>query len=133
MVIHLFVYGTLMKGHNNCDFTGLSSQKRIGKATTYGHFALTDGGFPFMFRSDELDQNCVVGELWCIQDEDVLAEIDLLEGVDDEFYNRERLSVSCNGMLYSCSGDVASEKTVKNVAGFLPLCPTNEYKQYYWR
>jgi gamma-glutamylaminecyclotransferase len=81
----IFVYGTLKRGGSNHLF--LRTQKYLGDARTAPGFTLYSlGDYPGMVRSPG-DRDGVTGELWAV-DDDCLAELDRLEGLDEGLYER---------------------------------------------
>ena len=81
----IFVYGTLKRGGSNHLF--LHGQKYLGNARTAAGFTLyAFGDYPGMVRVPGAAA-AVTGELWAV-DDDCLAELDRLEGVDEELYER---------------------------------------------
>jgi len=81
----IFVYGTLKRGGSNHLF--LHGQKFLGDARTTPGFTLYSlGDYPGMVRAPG-DGDGVTGELWTV-DDDCLAELDRLEGLDEGLYER---------------------------------------------
>ncbi len=81
----VFVYGTLKRGGSNHVF--LNSQRFIGEARTTPGFVLYSlGDYPGMVRAPG-DTEGVTGELWSV-DDNCLAELDRLEGLDEGLYER---------------------------------------------
>jgi gamma-glutamylaminecyclotransferase len=81
----IFVYGTLKRGGANHLF--LQGQKFLGDARTAPGFVLYSlGDYPGMVRAPG-DTVGVTGELWSV-DDDCLAELDRLEGLDEGLYER---------------------------------------------
>ena len=81
----IFVYGTLKRGGSNHLF--LQRQKFLGDARTAPGFVLYSlGDYPGMVRAPG-DKAGVTGELWSV-DDDCLAELDCLEGLDEGLYER---------------------------------------------
>jgi len=81
----VFVYGTLKRGGSNHLF--LRGQKFLGDARTAPGFTLYSlGHYPGMVRAPG-DTVGVTGELWSV-DEECLAELDRLEGLDEGLYER---------------------------------------------
>ncbi|HXN35166.1 MAG TPA: gamma-glutamylcyclotransferase family protein [Opitutaceae bacterium] len=82
----LFVYGTLKRTHENHHF--MAGQAFAGAAQTPPGYTLYDlAGFPGMVRQGD-DLEGVRGEVWSV-DDDCLARLDELEGVDEGLYSRE--------------------------------------------
>lgn len=82
----VFVYGTLKAGYGNNRL--LEKAKFIGEAVTQKAFSLSDCGFPYMHNGDE--RHPVRGEIYEI-DEEILRNLDILEGVDYGHYSRGTL------------------------------------------
>jgi gamma-glutamylaminecyclotransferase len=81
----IFVYGTLKRGGSNHAF--LRRQNYVGDARTApGYVLYSLGDYPGMVRAPG-DTAGVTGELWSI-DDDCLAELDRLEGLDEGLYSR---------------------------------------------
>jgi gamma-glutamylcyclotransferase (GGCT)/AIG2-like uncharacterized protein YtfP len=119
----LFVYGTLKRGFHNHYY--------IADKTTYLHPFSLDGFQMYLDKS--LDEECrqlrtfaktsfdpwpylkygkgsVSGELYQINEMDVLVSIDQLEGADDNFYQRELIStVVGDCFLYIYLPELSSE------------------------
>jgi gamma-glutamylaminecyclotransferase len=84
--MHLFVYGTLKRGHSNHGY--LRGQQFISMAMTLPRFRLHDlGGYPGMVL-DERDGISIHGEIWDV-DADCLARLDELEDIEGGEYQRE--------------------------------------------
>jgi gamma-glutamylaminecyclotransferase len=86
----VFVYGTLKRGGSNHGF--LRGQRFLGEAITgpgYRLFSL--GEYPGMVYW-EGDLGHVNGEVWAV-DEECLAYLDVLEGVAEGLYRRERVTL----------------------------------------
>lgn len=86
----VFVYGTLKRAGSNHSF--LRGQRYVGDAITaagYRLFAL--GEYPGMVFWDG-DLGHVKGEVWSVDDE-CLTHLDVLEGVAEGLYRRERVSL----------------------------------------
>lgn len=93
---YLFVYGTLKNGKSNHN-AFLSDAKLVGEAKTDKQWGLVDlGHYPAMIMSHK----SVEGELYEI-DEQILARIDRLEGVDVfGMYSRQLIPVFVDGVEY---------------------------------
>ena len=87
----VFVYGTLKRGCRNHHH--LADQKFLGEARTASGFTLYSmGNHPGMVRSTDTSHD-VTGELWEV-DDDCLAELDKLEGVDEAHYERVAIKLA---------------------------------------
>jgi gamma-glutamylcyclotransferase (GGCT)/AIG2-like uncharacterized protein YtfP len=89
----VFVYGTLKRGGSNHLF--LRGQKFLGEVRTAPGFTLYSlGEYPGMVRAPG-DTQGVTGELWDVDDE-CLAELDRLEGLDEGLYERIDVLLEAN-------------------------------------
>lgn len=94
----VFVYGTLKRGGGNHAF--LANQRFLGEARTAPGFTLYSlGDYPGMVRAPG-DTAGVTGELWVI-DDDCLAELDRLEGLDEGLYERIDVVLAPNHLASS--------------------------------
>jgi gamma-glutamylaminecyclotransferase len=84
----VFVYGTLKRGRSN--HSSLSGQTFVGEGRTPPGFRLYElDGYPGMIPLTG-DQDGVTGEVWSV-DAAGLASLDLLEGLAEGLYRRERV------------------------------------------
>ncbi len=84
----VFVYGTLKRGGSN--YSHLAGQKFLGEARTAPGFRLYElDSYPGMIAFSN-DRTGVTGEVWSV-DADCLAQLDLLEGIAEGLYRRERV------------------------------------------
>jgi gamma-glutamylcyclotransferase (GGCT)/AIG2-like uncharacterized protein YtfP len=82
----VFVYGTLKRGGSNHHF--MASGSFAGNAQTPPGFTLYEiAGYPGMVR-EEGDREGVRGEVWSVDDE-CLADLDVLEGLEEGLYSRK--------------------------------------------
>jgi len=94
----VFVYGSLKRGFWNNDVLG-NSKRLIEKAVTKGEFVLTNAGFPYMVRTDPQTDVVgppelpVLGEVYQVTSEQVMASLDTLEGVRHGHYKRHQVEV----------------------------------------
>lgn len=73
----VFVYGTLMRGFGNWSWALKDRAQFIGEAETSPNFTLLDlGAFPGMVEGSSVVQ----GEVFEFDDDDVLRDLDRLEG-----------------------------------------------------
>lgn len=87
----VFVYGTLKRGHYNHGW--LKGSLFVKNATTTNDYLLYNlGSFPGMIKSPKGKGKCVKGEIFKVTDS-VLRDLDMLEGVDVDFYERVRISL----------------------------------------
>lgn len=88
MPIRVFVYGSLKNGKGNHRL--LSGSKYLGRCYVEGrHRLLSLGGFPGLVKSDDLEPQKVVGEVYQVNEE-TLQSLDWLEG-HPRFYCREKV------------------------------------------
>lgn len=135
-VQYVFVYGSLKAGSWNHRVLGDS--EFVGKAQTLEEFVLVDCGFPYLIVPDSLSKGLtmpkpapVVGEVYKVIDEAVMASLDALEGVEYNHYRQYRTDVAMldqsdlvNVLCYAaCDPD---EKLS------LPACPINKEGCYEW-
>ena len=82
---HIFVYGTLKQNHGNNRL--LKNAKFIGKGrTVQDHFVMLDGGYPTVIPQGKFH---VRGELFLVEDQTTLNNLDALEGVPYLFDHHE--------------------------------------------
>jgi gamma-glutamylcyclotransferase (GGCT)/AIG2-like uncharacterized protein YtfP len=91
-VSHVFVYGTLKRGHGNHRL--LADNRVIGEAVSLDRYMMWGQGIPFIAPDDD-DGSPVAGELYEV-DADTLAKLDRLEGHPD-WYCRELRSFTIAG------------------------------------
>lgn len=90
MTTLLFVYGTLKRGCSN--HAQMAGAEFVGAARTVPGYRLYDlGGFPAI-AARAGDRDGVVGEVWSLTD-DVLARLDLFEGVHEGLYRRAPIAL----------------------------------------
>jgi gamma-glutamylaminecyclotransferase len=114
MMMHkVFVYGTLKKGYGNHRL--LKDSTFLGNALTFEKFTLYDGGFPYLGR---YGASQIIGEVYEV-DDDTLSDLDRLEGVGHNFYDRwstvAKLEAPNDDNPISCYIYVASEDTEKRL------------------
>ena len=84
---NIFVYGTLKKGQ--CRAAFLDGQVYRGEAKTVAAYRMFDcGTYPGMIASKPGVE--IIGEVWTVDDE-CLAALDELEGVDEVLYRRDSI------------------------------------------
>ena len=87
----VFVYGTLKRHGSNHRF--LAGQEFIDDAqTTHGYILYALGDYPGMVRSKNAG-DFVTGEIWNV-DDNCLAQLDALEGIDEGLYARESVELA---------------------------------------
>lgn len=94
---YLFVYGTLKLGEYNY-FSYLSSSEYIGPRVTSDRYLMVDVGFPYVYpeylfvsMSDEYLRP-VLGDLFELDDPEVLRNLDLLEGEGHHYHRKTVLT-----------------------------------------
>lgn len=88
---HVFVYGTLKRGC--CNHHYLTGQRFLGEARTAPGFILYSlGAYPGMVHSGDPTRQ-VTGEIWSVT-ELCLAQLDQLEGVGEQLYERVPISLA---------------------------------------
>ena len=105
---NIFVYGTLKKGQ--CRAAFLKGQVFRGEAKTIAAYRIFDcGTYPGMIASEPGFE--ILGEVWTV-DEQCLAELDELEGVEERLYRRVSMrmkapfhQIDVHGYLYLQSTD----------------------------
>ena len=101
----VFVYGTLKQGHGNNRL--LNRAKFVGPGTTVSEaFQMQDGGFPMVFAGGQFK---VKGELFEVNDQQTLDNLDRLEGVP-HFYNRQEVEVDVDGEIISAFMYVTNDR-----------------------
>ncbi len=96
---HLFVYGTLMRGHSLHKFLAKKGQAEfVGKARIRGRlYRLRRGRYPGAVLAGRA-HGFVHGELYRINDPpSALKLIDRIEGCDEGLFRRRRVDVWANG------------------------------------
>lgn len=127
----VFVYGTLKSGYGNNRI--LKGSKLVAEATTEDDFLLTDTGFPYLIPQNALTATegvttaPVRGELWEVTSEDVMDNLDSLEGVAYDHYRHLELTVKTavgkfTALAYACYNEGAQT---------LRRCPI-ENGEYVW-
>ena len=118
-----FVYGTLKQGHGNNYL--LRDSKLIGSAVSKENYLLYNLGFPGAVREEEGAP--VLGELYEVNDEQVVASMDFLES-NGNFYTRylrpftlASTKEEVTAWIYELPKRLGSD-----------LCPLNEQGVYYW-
>lgn len=88
------VYGTLMSGQHNNYLLKDSAYLGKARAEFFGTM-VTNGGFPYLTVEDP-DTKAHV-ELYVVDDEDVLADLDALEGHPNWYERKERTFLTAQG------------------------------------
>lgn len=118
----VFVYGTLKEGFGNNQL--LTTSRKLGNAVTVDNFILTNVGFPYMIIPDEVtgsekpQERPVLGEVYEVTDEAVMASLDRLEGVSGGHYRHLNTQVK-----------LGPEETVTDVVAYTP-CRATEAARY---
>lgn len=95
---HLFVYGTLMRGHRLHPHLARPGVHYVGRGRIRaGLYQLRDRGYPAAVPAGDRDR-FVHGELYLLDFPEVtLRRLDRIEGVDEGLYAREQVDVWTNG------------------------------------
>lgn len=134
MTTRIFVYGTLKRNHGNHGVLGNSTF--LGEAVTSEKiFTMFDGGFPFVSDDfhDEETQGRVVGELYETDRQDILANLDRLEGVPYLYVKREVDVTTLDGISYIATVYVASEGSNNRLREREPMKPVGRDKLLEWK
>ena len=120
-----FVYGTLKRGFGNNVF--MKDANFVDKATTVEHFTMTGFGFPYIYKGS--DDRPVVGEVFIVNNSDTERDLDWLEGVESNHYEKILTPVALsNGEVVEAYAYQASNETVR---GF-HMPSTLGYEGDYW-
>lgn len=127
------MYGTLKKGGSNHGVLGKSLF--IDDAITNSkEFTMFDGGFPYV--SDDVDHESyfgsIVGELYQVDDEVVMANLDRLEGVPTLYVKREVDVTTFNALPYKAIMYVASPGSNTRLRTRVPMAPKGRGKYLEW-
>lgn len=99
--MHIFVYGTLMRGFSNHHL--MKSSTFIGTAATKEKYALFVADFPFV--TEKLQTSPIQGEVYEVADEETLKRLDDLEE-HPTWYRRKPVKVVMEG---SVEGEIEAE------------------------
>lgn len=92
---YVFVYGTLKEGFGN--HRVLSSSRKVADAVTCSDsYSMVDGGFPTVVLGGSFH---VKGELYEVTDENVMRNLDWLEGVPNLFVHH-KTQVKADSEIY---------------------------------
>jgi len=81
---HLFIYGTLKRGHSRAG--NLLGQQFLGEAKTTARYRMYDcGDYPGLVESE--DGLEIIGEVWSV-DASCLQQLDIVEAVQQGLYRR---------------------------------------------
>lgn len=129
----IFVYGTLKERYWNNSVLGDS--KRVCKAYTKDKYLLTNCGFPYLIPQEALSGPVrgstlqVLGEVYEVTSEKVMASLDILEGVRVNHYKHHKtVVIGDDGEELEVTAYVAGDPEIAEQ--FTP-CETNEGK-YEW-
>jgi len=90
---YVFVYGTLKRGFGNNDL--LKTSEFVGIAETESKYLLLESGIPFLVDDPCHSKSCKVkGEVY-LTDNEVLNDLDSLEG-HPTFYERKPIWITIN-------------------------------------
>jgi len=130
----IFTYGTLKRhGHNH---GVLGNSIFIDEALTNSkEFTMYDGGFPFVSDEtvDEDATGSVMGELFQVDDETTLANLDRLEGVPSLYVKREVDVTTMQGLSYKATIYVASRGSNERLKSRTPMQPKGRGKVLEWQ
>lgn len=130
MAKRVFVYGTLMSGEENHHILKDRS-KLLGEGVISGTIYEMPGNYPALIE----DEGIVRGELFEFEDEDVLKQLDRIEGYygkgKKNLYDRERRDIiMADGKFIECWVYIYRNKeTAKKKGAFIPGGNWKEYKQ----
>lgn len=131
----IFVYGTLKKGYGN--HRTLGNSIFLGEAVTAtSEFTMFDGGFPFVsdkFPFNEDHTGRVVGQLYETDRQDILDNLDRLEGYPYLYDKREIDVTTLDGVSYIATIYVASEGSNARLAEREPMTPTGRSRLLEWK
>jgi gamma-glutamylaminecyclotransferase len=130
---YVFVYGTLKKGFGNHGVLG--NAMYIDEAVTNSkEFTMFDGGFPFVSDSfdDEERQGSIMGELYETDDEQILYNLDRLEGVPLLYVKKEITVTTLSNIRYEANMYVASPGSNERLKGRDPMKPVGKHKILEW-
>lgn len=128
----IFVYGTLKKGYGNHGVLGRS--KYINEALTNSReFTMFDGGFPYVSDSfTDKNTGSILGELYEVDNEQTLANLDRLEGVPTLYIKREVDVTTLDGNTYKATMYVASRGTNERLKDRTEIEPKGRSKILEW-
>jgi gamma-glutamylaminecyclotransferase len=123
-----FVYGTLKQGYNNHYL--LKESKLLGEAITKPLYQVYANWFPLAFLNPK--GLPMVGEVYEIEDENTIKELDHLEG-NGSFYKRAKRKVKLTNFFNDEVEAWIYEAMPDKVIGAAGYCPINtELQAYEW-
>lgn len=131
---YVFVYGTLKRGYGNHGVLGRSLY--IDEAITNSReFTMYDGGFPYVSDNfpNDAEAGAILGELYEVESDAVLANLDRLEGVPSLYVRREVDVTTLNNIAYKAFIYVASRGTNERLKSLIPMQPSGKIKVLEWK
>jgi len=115
---HLFVYGTLKRGH--CRAVALAGQQFLGEAVTEAGFRLVDcGSYPGLIRQSP--GLSIRGEVYSIAPR-LWAKLDRIEGTDLGLYRRITVPLQppFDGLVVQSYEFLGDSSSLRNCGDFWP-------------
>lgn len=130
--VFVFVYGTLKKGFGNHRVLGKS--RFIGEALTNEKFIMYDGPFPWVSTMSNQEEylGYVWGELYEVTSNNILQDLDSLEGVPYMYVRKEVDVTVLNGSVFPAIMYVASEGSNENLKTKIPMKPISRGEHLEW-
>jgi gamma-glutamylcyclotransferase (GGCT)/AIG2-like uncharacterized protein YtfP len=129
---YTFVYGTLKKGRGNHGVLGRSVY--IGEAITNSQeFTMFDGGFPYVSDAFEGSQGSILGELYEVNDELTMENLDRLEGVPYHYIKREIEVTTLDNIEYKATIYLASPGSNERLKERTPMKPNGRRNILEWK
>lgn len=129
----VFVYGSLKKGGGNHGVLGRS--KLIGEGLTNSRgFNMFDGSFPFV-TDDLIDTEragSIMGEVYEVENDAVMNNLDRLEGVPHLYVRREVKVTTLDAVEHDAIMYVTSEASHRRLAGRTPMSPAGRSAILEW-
>jgi gamma-glutamylaminecyclotransferase len=131
-MVYLLVYGTLKKGYGNHGVLGRS--KYINEAMTNSReFTMFDGGFPYVSDGfSDKSNGSILGELYQVDDQQILDNLDRLEGVPHLYVKREVDVTALDGQTYTATMYVASRGSNERLKDRQSIEPKGRSKILEW-
>lgn len=129
---YVFVYGTLKKGHGNHGVLGRSIY--INEALTNSReFTMFDGGFPYVSDAfTDKNTGSILGELYQVDKQEILDNLDRLEGVPHLYVKREIDVTTLDGLVYKATMYVASRGSNERLKDRIEIEPKGRSKILEW-
>lgn len=96
---HVFVYGTLKRGHGNHRVMQMAGGELVGTAMTVERFPLVVEGLPYLLDRSGSGHR-VIGEIYRVPDSEGWYQLDRLEG-HPRFYRRRAIACEVDGVFMS--------------------------------